>query len=629
MPTFSKARAFCVFTIIVLLFGALAGRVAYLQTYGREQIVRRAERQQHQIVALPARRGGIFDRNGMLMAGTVQTQTLFIDPKFLQDEFDDEGKTQADFDAAIAKLAGLLDKKPEDLAKLIADKSESRFVKVATHLDDAVTKEILKLDLPGVGCQPSSVRNYPMGSIAAHILGGMGGDGHGLEGLEMKMDKLLSGRDGRERVLKDARRRPIDVASEDYLPPVHGSHLVLTIDTNIQMIAEEALAEACEVNKAKRGEVVVMDPYTGEILALANWPTFNPQNLEDSPPQVRRNACLVMPYEPGSTIKPFIAGPALAQNITHETEIFHTGGAVRLTSYGRRITDVHNGYPQLCMWDVLVKSSNIGMSLLGERMGNTKLYEALRSFKFGERTGIELPGEDPGNVRALSKWSHYSTDSIPQGYELEVTPLQLARGFCAYANGGKLINPTIIKGTLDPDGNVSSLKRTGSSRVRDGVETSARGGETSAPDTGVQIINPVTAAEVRRILADVPVRGTAAGRGSKVYNISGKTGTAHIVDGHSYSSTRFNSSFIGLAPYENPRLVVALIVHDPDTSIAHYGGVVSAPHACKLLERALAYLQVPASPELPLPPPAVASLLYNYHPKVYEDVRTASAAIKE
>jgi len=356
----------------------------------------------------------------------------------------------------------------------------------------------------------------------------------------------------------------------------------------------------------------VMDPNTGEVYALANYPAFNPQNLNDSKPEIRRNNCLVSPYEPGSTIKPFIAGPALMWNITHMSEVFHTGGATRITSYGRKIGDVHGGYPQLCMWDVLVKSSNIGMSLLGERMGNSKLHEALDEFKFGQRTGVELPGEDPGLVKALGRWNKSSTDSIPQGYELMVTPMQLARGFCAYGNGGKLVTPTIIKGTLQPDGSVESIK--------------SRRGASEFP----QVINEETAANVRRILADVPVRGTAKGKGSKIYNIFGKTGTAHISLGkQGYSLTRFNSSFMGGAPFENPRLIIAFVVHDSDPAIAHYGGVVAGPYACRLLERALTYLQVPASPDLPLPPPQIASLLYNYHDTDYQKVRTASASEKE
>jgi cell division protein FtsI/penicillin-binding protein 2 len=214
------------------------------------------------------------------------------------------------------------------------------------------------------------------------------------------------------------------------------------------MIAEQELALRCEMYQANRGECVVMDPKTGDVLALANWPSFNPQNLEDSKPETRRDRVLTDPYEPGSTIKPFIAGPAFAWNITHPTEVIHTGGKRWYTPYHRLIEDVH-GYDDLAMWDVLVKSSNIGMSQLGERMGNEKLHQALSSFHFGQPTGIELPGEDPGRLNPLDKWTKFSTESVSQGYEIMVTPMQLARGFCAYANGGRLVQPHIVKGILD------------------------------------------------------------------------------------------------------------------------------------------------------------------------------------
>jgi cell division protein FtsI (penicillin-binding protein 3) len=370
------------------------------------------------------------------------------------------------------------------------------------------------------------------------------------------------------------------------------------------MIAEQELADACEKNHADRGEVVVMDPNTGEILAIANYPAFNPQNLDDSTPAIRTNRAIVVPYEPGSTIKPFIAGPAFEWNITRPAEIFPLHGLHYITPYGRRITDVH-GYDQLCMWDVLVKSSNIGMSMLGERMGNEKIHRALTGFAFGRSTGIELPGENPGKLNPLVKWNKYSTESCSTGYELMVTPLQLARAFCAYANGGRLVPPHVLKGRLDGEGNVVC-------RI--------------APvpfDELPQAIDTKTANLVRRILCDVVIRGTATGCRSKAWNIFGKTGTAHIAEGHGYSETRFNSSFIGGAPYENPRLIVAFIVHDPDRAIAHYGGAVSAPGARNILERSLAYLQVPPSPELPLPSPQVQQVLYEFNPALYTS-RSAS-----
>lgn len=598
MPTFSTHRAYAVISVIVVLFVALIGRVAYLQTYGREQTILRADRQHQQNTVLYARRGDIYDRNGMLMACTVQTKTLFIDPKFMQDSFQEDGKSLNDMDLAVQKLAHLLDMKPDKLSDLLGDRAESRFVKVAENLDEETAAAIEKLDLPGVGVTPANERYYPMGSLAAHVLGGVGGDGSGLEGLELKYDKLLAGRNGFERITKDARRRAIAVAAEDYVPPEHGQHLVLTIDANIQMIAEQELAASCEHFKAKRAEVLVIQPKTGNVLALANWPTFNPQTLEEADPRVRTDSALVVPYEPGSAFKPFILGPALMWHITHPSEVWHIPGRVYHAPSGRNVTDVEY-YGNLCTWDGLVKSSNIVMSMLGERMGNPKLYAAITSFGFGRPTGIDLPGESGGKVYPLSRWSHKSTESVSQGYEVLVTPMQLARAFCAVANGGRLVEPRIVQGTVDPTGNVVTRH------------------PLPPFDSLPRVLTPQVTAQLRRILCDVVIRGTAHGNRSKIWNIAGKTGTSHIAENGHYVETKLNSSFIACAPVEDPQLVVVYIVHEPDKSIGHYGGTVAAPGACSLIERALTYMEVPSSPPLPLPPPDVQPVLVQYHPEIY------------
>jgi cell division protein FtsI (penicillin-binding protein 3) len=604
MDDFSRSRAMVAYLVIGAALVALVGRVAYLQSWGREQNIGRAERQQHQTETLYARRGSIFDRWGMLMAGTAQEQALYIDPKFMQDSFQEPGHSLVEMDQAVAELAQIVDQDPYEISKMLGDRYESRFVRITGHLDEGVCRAIDELKLPGVGLMPQNVRYYPMGSIAAHILGGVGEDGVGLEGVELKYEHVLAGRDGWKRTVKDAKRRPISVAAEDYVPPVNGHHLILTIDSNIQLIAEQELAEACSTYDAKRGEVIIMDPRNGQVLALANWPTFNPQELDDSSPAVRRNRCLTDPYEPGSTIKPFIAGPALQWHATRIDEIFPVHGPTYITPYGRPITDVH-AYGQLAMWDVLVKSSNIGMSMLGERLGNAKLRTALAGFGFGKTTGIELPGENPGLLFPLAKWTEYSTESVSQGYELMVTPLQLARAMCAYANGGRLVRPRIVLGEMDDQGQVTPEDGSG-----DG-EGGAVGRD------GAEAINPATAMLMRRILCDVLIRGTARGAGDRTWNIFGKTGTAHVTKGRTYSQDAFTSSFVGGAPAENPRLVIAMIVHEPDRNKGHYGGVVSAPSACKALERTLAYLQQPASPPLAPPPARVANVLWEYNPQDY------------
>lgn len=607
MVRFSSLRAGMVLCCLGVTFVALIVRVGYLQTSVRDQIIRQADRQQHRTETLYARRGSIFDANGMLMAGTVQTTSLFIDPKFMLDQFQSEGRSLIDLDRAIDRLAEIIDRDPLELHNLLADRSTSRFIRIADHLDEPTIQAIRALRLPGAGFTYVNERYYPMGSIAAHVLGGVGTEGVGLEGLELRFERLLAGRNGYQRVMKDARRRPIAATAEDYLPPLNGQHLILTIDAHIQMIVEQELAAQCVRFGAKRGEAVVLDPRNGDILAMANWPTFNPQNLADSTPDLRRNRCVTDPFEPGSIIKPFIVGPAIAWNISRAGEVFPINGPTHVTSYGRRITDVHP-YRALALWDVLVKSSNVGMSMLATRMGNANLHRALSSSGFGQRTGVDLPGEDPGLVNPLARWSKYSTDSVAQGYEMMVTPLQMARAMAIYANGGRLVTPRIVKGVLDENGQIIS----------------------KTPETGLsmlpEVVDPITAAQVKRILADVPVRGTAQRARSQTYTIFGKTGTAHSARGGSYNDSNYTSSFVGGAPAENPRVVIAFHLHDTDKSKGHYGGLVSAPGAGRALERICAYLQVPASPPLPLPPPHVADVLYAFDPKVYEPRRNRSIA---
>lgn len=608
MNRFSPRRAALVFITLGVLFGALTARVAYLQTIGRQQTLGKADRQQHQTTIWPARRGSICDRNGFILALTTEKQDLFVDPHFIQ-EIQKDSHDVLEMDDDIQKLARILDTDSLALAQLLNDKADQRFLRVAPDVDESRIREIQKLNMPGVGFVPASARSYPMGSLAAHILGGTGKDGHGLDGIELHFDKSLSGKDGWERKLKDARRRAIGIDAEDYLPPEHGQHLILSIDANIQMIAEQELAAACKEHNAKHGEVVVMDPHTGQVLAMANYPTFDPNVLDDASNDLRRDRCLTDPYEPGSTIKPFIVGPALRAHLTRLDEVWPIKGKTYITPYGRHITDVH-GYTDLTTWDVLVKSSNVGMSMLGERLGNDKLHLFLAGWGYGKVTGIELPAENPGKLNVLRKWNKFSTESVSQGYELMVTPVQLCRAFCAYANGGRLVQPTLIRGVLDSEGHIVSR-----ARPKDVMLLP-------------QVVDRATAAAMRQVLCDVPVRGTAAGSArSDTWNIFGKTGTAHIAEHGVYSQTRFNSSFVCGAPAEKPRLAIAFIVHDPRGE--HYGGQVSGPYAKRLIERALTYMQVPASPPLELPPASIQPKLVNFNPKAYlppkPKVQTADA----
>ena len=608
MPRFSALRAGVVMAVMAAALAGMTVRVAYLQTYGRQKTILSAIRQQHRNETIAARRGSIFDAAGNAMAMTVQTMNVYIDPQFLDQGYQREGRNPARKPADLRRLAEILDQDPVKFAQLVHEKQDSEYLKIAENVGERACQEIRKLNIPGVGFEPIGTRFYPMGAIASHVLGTVGKEGNGLEGLELRFDKELIGKNGWRRVEKDAKRRPIGVDTGDYVPPAHGQALVLTIDANIQMIAQQELAAACMRHRAKRGEVIVIDPQTGDVLAMCNWPTFNPQNLEDSNADLRRNRCLTDPYEPGSTLKPFVMGPALAWGVTQANHVWPIRNPYVLP-YGRTVKDV-SSYPPLTSWDVLVKSSNVGMCMLAEKMGQAKLHQALSIFRFGRTTGIELGGEDPGLVYPLKKWTRASTESVAQGYEMMVTPLQIARAFCVYANGGHLVKPRIIKGVLDADGNVVSRQPT--PRLQEMPV----------------VMEEQAAGQMRQILSDVVVRGTAAGYKlgrSKYWNIFGKTGTAHISRGRAgYAADKINGSFICGAPYENPRIVVAFIIHEPDRATGRFGGSVSAPGAKQLVDRVLAYMQVPESPPLGPPAPNIAGALVGFNIKVYGG-QTASA----
>ncbi len=594
---FSPARACVVFVVIALLLLALLGRVVHLQTEVRDRIAARLERQQHFNQTLPARRGSIFDSTGQLLAGSVQSSVLFVDPKFLIDQYDLRREGAVAIERDLARLSTILDLEPFALLQRISEKYPARYLELASDLDEQTIQAVRSIRMPGVGVQPRSMRIYPMGSRAAHVLGGVGRNGHGIEGVELALDELLSGSDGAVRMAKDARRRAIDAQLDDYSPPAHGRHVVLTIDARIQALVERELRNTVDRFRASGGEVVVLDPQTGAILALANYPSFSPQVIEDSSAVARTNRALVVPYEPGSTLKPFIVARAIAEKTTRLDQMWDIEGPTWRTSYGRRITDVH-GYDKLNTWDVLVKSSNIGMSKIAESLGQRRLDDALRGFGIGRRSGIDLPGESAGQLRDVSKWTRHSTESLAQGYELLVTPMQMARAMASLANGGRLVTPHVIQGTLDADGQIASIR------------------PPEAP-LSPQSIPPQAASDVLRILADIPVRGTARNARLERYNLFGKTGTAHRAVNGQYNQENYTASFVGGAPYEDPRLVIAFIIHDPDKSQSHFGGIVAAPPAARILEESLITLGVAPSPKLDLPPDAIAKHLYQFNERDY------------
>jgi len=560
--------------VIILVLVALLGRCAFLQLSPLGQSCReQALRQQSQIMNLPSRRGSILDRLGRVLAVDVRATGVFADPRILSDP-----------PSAARHLSLVLDIPSQDLLTLITQAHDRRFVWLKRDITEPTSQRIRDLRIRGIALQSYQRRVYPQGSLAGQLLGFTGADGSGLEGMECKFDRELAGTDGRWQSTADPHRRTLFSSADASRAVRNGANLVLTIDSAIQHIAQTQLDQACTKYQAKWGLALVMDPNTGQILAMANWPAFSPAEFRTSTAEQRRNRCLTDVYEPGSTFKPFVAAKALEANLfSLDDEIFCHNGVYRTGS--RTLHDHDSGFDTLSFEDVVVKSSNIGMAIVGQRMGNKRLYNAVRSFGFGQTTQIGFPGESVGLLAPLKDWTSYSTTSIPMGQEIGVTGLQLLRAFCAFANDGLLYRPTLVREVVSPNGEVFWRQ---------------------VPDENPQrVLEPEVAQLMRRrVLANVVERGTGTRAKIPVWRVFGKTGTSQVPGVGGYVPDAFVGSFLGGAPLDNPRLCVLVSIGQPDRSIGHYGGTVAAPAVGSILQQSLAYLAVPPEPQ-PQPPTAL------------------------
>lgn len=499
---------------------------------------------------------------------SVDRPSVFADPKLIVDPNRPEI-----CDKIAADLGDVLGLNPEILTSDLRHRSRSRFFWVKRRVTDEQAAAVRKLNARGVGIIHEPERQYPMGERFAHGLGFVNREGEALAGLELQLDDRMRGRDGSRSVVTDGRRRAIFTNQNHYEPPHDGGHLVLTIDAAIQSAAEQELAAAVSKYHAKSGSAVVMVPGTGEILAMANVPTFDLNDYSNYPATVRCNLAIQAPIEPGSTFKPFVASAALAEKVTWAGErIFcHRG----LYVSGRRRLHDHHPYDTLTFELVVVKSSNIGMAILGERLGNARIHKYVTAFGFGRRTGIELPCEDRGIVHPLGRWTSYSTTSLPMGQEISATPLQLATAFSAIVNDGVLLRPRVVRCVLRSDGGM--------------------GEDLSEP---IEVGRVVSKSVARKMARDVLVRVVKEGTGRRAalaeYQVLGKTGTAQIArrNGGGFEPGAYVSSFVGAAPASDPKVLVYVTVSRPEAKIGYYGGLVAAPAVKAILSRALAYVGV-------------------------------------
>ncbi len=540
---------------LIAVWCALAGRLLQIQFVQRAEFAARAARQQTFDEVVPARPGDILDRNGRLLATTTQTQSLYVDPRRIENDWD------------VALMLGpALGLDPDRLYERLWRSQDKQFLWIKRRLSDSETELVRELDLPrgAWGFRAEFQRQYPQGRLAAHVLGLRDIDGVGRGGIEQGLDDLLRGHDGKRSLVRDARGFVLEVADAATVPPQPGQTVRVTIDSVIQFHAERRLDALMLECRPVSACAIVLDPRTGEVLALASRPDFDPNHPEGVPAVAWTNQAIAAAYEPGSTFKPFVVAQALEEGVLVRDEEFDCErGSYRM---GRRVLHDHHPYGRLTVTDILVKSSNIGMAKIGERLTNSRLHAAATAFGFGRRTGIELPGEVPGLVRPLSEWNGYSTGSVPMGQELAATPLQVVAAHAVLANQGRQITPHLLLAT-----------EAGPARARSVVAS--------------QVVSAATARWlVEGPMVDVVERGTGQKARIEGLRVFGKSGTAQKIDPATgrYSATQHVSSFVCGAPAEDPRVLVLVSVNEP-TAGSYFGGTAAAPAAADILRQALQY----------------------------------------
>jgi cell division protein FtsI (penicillin-binding protein 3) len=544
--------------------GAVLARAYDLQVVHGEEHRATAESQQLRDVQLAPRRGTIFDRHGAELAVSVDADSVYANPRQMH-------RDGVDTSVAALRLSQVLGVDSARLEQRLG--ADRLFVWLERQVTPEEAAAVQALDIPGVTVTREARRYYPNRELAAHVLGFANVDGEGIEGIELTLNERLRGASTAVPALRDRRGRV--VFSEQLLDDRAslGEDVYLTLDKTLQHIAERELALSVRTFEAAAGSIVVMDPQTGELLAMASYPAFDPNAPGDAPPSHRRFRAITDRFEPGSTIKPMTIASALAGGVLRPAEQIDCHmGEWTVVEGERAITDTHD-WGLLTPAEILAHSSNIGSAQVGMRLGRQGLYRAFRRFGFGQPTGIPLPGEVSGTLRHHSRWYERDFASIGFGQGMSVTALQLAAGMAAIANGGRLMRPTLVRRVLDGRGNVL---------------------EESTPEVRRQVVPAHTARLVSDMLTAVTSdEGTGAEAAIDGYLVAGKTGTAQMasVSGPGYSEDRWLSSFVGFVPAEAPRVVIAVIIQEP--VIDHYGGVVAGPVFRRVGEATMRHLGVP------------------------------------
>ena len=528
---------------IALAFTGLAGRASYVQVFGNDFFQRQGEVRFARTLELPANRGRILDRNGLILASSMPAPSIWAIPE-------DVDATKAQ----LSELASLLQMPLPELSKKLAD-DDKNFVWIKRQVDDAVAQKVSALGIKGIYQRKEYKRQYPEGETVAHVVGFTNVEDHGQEGMELAFDKELAGRPGSRRVIKDRLGRVVEDVGEQ-VPPVDGKDLQLSIDSKMQFVAYQKVRDAVIANKAQAGSVVMLDAVTGEVLAMANYPSYVPDKRQNMSGAQLRNRALTDTFEPGSVMKAFTVGLALETGrVKPETQIQTAPGRMQVT--GITISDSHaNGL--LTVQEVIQKSSNVGTVKMAMQMQPREMWEIFSQAGFGQKPQITFPGTVSGRLRPYKTWRPIEQATMAYGYGLSASLFQMTRAYTVFGHDGQIIPATLLK--------------------------------SEEPAVGIQMFSAKTAAEIRKMLQMAAGPGGTAQKAQTVgYSVGGKSGTAYKQMGKGYGNDKnrkYRGWFVGMAPIENPRVIIGVMIDEP-TAGKYFGGDVAAPVFSELVQQTL------------------------------------------
>jgi cell division protein FtsI (penicillin-binding protein 3) len=563
-PDVSLRRTLFVAAFVAFWILGISARLVYLQVSQHDKLVARAHKQQQEAIDTTPTRGPVLDRQERELARSIDTTSVFIAP----DEFNkDETRAMDEIGCTAEVISSVLSLDRMTLVNqiLAARESGRRFLWIARRITPDKAQALEQMDLAGVHTRKEPKRFYPNGSLAANVLGFVGLDGNGLAGIEQVYNEKITGEPGKLFIEKDSLGRAYE-STEIFGRP--GQTIILTIDQSIQYQAEAALTTAIAQSRARAGTAIVLDPHTGDILALANAPTFDPNDVGSASPAALANWALQNIYEPGSTFKVVAFSAAIEKGLAKPDD--HIDCQMGSITVAKRLIHDHHPFGSLTVAEALAKSSNVAAIKLGLRVGDPTMHDYITRFGFGSRTGIELPGETAGLVRPLNRWQPSSIGSIAIGQEVGVTPLQMAAAFSALANDGVRTAPHLIREIRNVSG--VTIYRPDPEQRR--------------------VISTATASALRGMLEGVTLNGTAKKAQLDGYTAAGKTGTAQKIDAKTktYSKTKFVASFVGFAPVNNPAVVIIVVIDEPSGS--YHGGDVAAPVFRQIAEQILPQMGV-------------------------------------